>query len=148
MSCVASIFKETKGISYEIIVADNNSKGGVKKILEKQYPEVIYLDMGYNAGFARGNNAGIRIAKGEYILLLNDDTIIQDNALAKALIYLKEVEKNHDIGFMCIKLMNDDRTLQKTTHQEFTRFEEIALPSPLSIILNRERKKTDKKKFL
>jgi hypothetical protein len=65
----------------EIIVIDNDSNDGVEERLKIHYPKVQFLQMGYNAGFARANNAGIRIASGDAVLLLNSDTIVLDNAI-------------------------------------------------------------------
>jgi len=67
----------------EIIIVDNGSDDNVEEILLKQYSSVKFLQMGYNAGFARANNAGIKIAKGDIVLLLNSDTIILNDAINK-----------------------------------------------------------------
>ena len=143
LDCIDSIYRETNGISFEVIVTDNNSNTNIKDTLANRFPKVRYHDMGYNAGFARANNAGTRISKGDYVLLLNDDTLIQDNAIAKALNHLKKIEKTIDLGFLCIKLMNDDRSLQLSSHQDFISYKEIALPSVLDIIFNRQKEKTN-----
>ncbi len=81
--CLNSIFKfDTEQL--EIIVVDNQSDDGCEKMLADKFPTVKFIQMGYNAGFARANNAAIRIATGEAILLLNSDTIVLDNALNKS----------------------------------------------------------------
>jgi len=69
----------------EWIVVDNDSKDNSEQALSEAFPFIQYVQMGYNAGFARANNAGIRIAKGENILLLNPDTLILPNAIEKCL---------------------------------------------------------------
>jgi GT2 family glycosyltransferase len=85
LDCLASIYKHRHN-HLEVIVVDNNSEDGAGEILKNKYPAVIFHQMGYNAGFARANNEGIKIAKGEVVLLLNSDTIIKANYVLRALI--------------------------------------------------------------
>ena len=63
MDCIESIVQQTIPGSYEIIVVDNDSRDGAKEKILSKYKEVQWVEMGYNAGFARANNAGMRIAK-------------------------------------------------------------------------------------
>ena len=69
----------------EWIIVDNDSKDNSQQLLSEGFPFIQYIQMGYNAGFARANNAGIRIAKGEQVLLLNPDTLIKPGAIEKCL---------------------------------------------------------------
>ena len=85
LDCVESIYQETKRHTFEIIVVDNFSGDQSEEIIRKAYPQVIWIPMSYNAGFARANNAGIRAATGEHVLILNTDTLIRDGALDKAI---------------------------------------------------------------
>ena len=70
---------------FEWIIVDNQSNDNSKEFLTSKYPAITWIDMGYNAGFSRANNAGIKIAKGEIVLLLNPDTIILNDAIAQCL---------------------------------------------------------------
>ena len=89
LDCIESIYKyDISGV--EIIIVDNDSKDGLEKKLHKIYPNMVFINMGYNAGFARANNAGIKIAKGENILLLNSDTINLQDAVNKCDRMLRE----------------------------------------------------------
>ena len=109
LDCLESIYQQTNHYHFEIILVDNDSKDDCKEIVLQQYPSVIFLPMEYNAGFARGNNAGIKIAKGEYILLLNTDTIILDGAIDKSITLLK----NHPEAVGCgVQLLNTDGSAQ------------------------------------
>jgi GT2 family glycosyltransferase len=74
VECIKTIKQFTTQVSYEVIVVDNASKGDDEAYIKSFFPETIWLSMNYNAGFARANNAGMRIAKGKYLLLLNSDT--------------------------------------------------------------------------
>jgi len=71
--------------SFEWIIVDNNSATNEKDVLISKFPFIKWIDMGYNAGFARANNAGILEAKGEVILLLNPDTIVIDDCINECL---------------------------------------------------------------
>src|ERR1051325_12229240 len=80
-NCLKSIFDQTRGIQFEVIVSDNGSTDGSIACIRENFPKVRILENGSNLGFAKGNNAGIRVAKGEYILILNPDTIMRDAAI-------------------------------------------------------------------
>ncbi len=82
--CLHSIFEQTKDIAFEIILVDNSADDGLVEKVKHDFPLVQAIDMGYNAGFARANNAGIEIAKGDAVLLLNTDTIIKENAISES----------------------------------------------------------------
>ena len=60
-----------EGLEYELIVVDNASRDNSRQIILEKFPGVKWIDMGYNAGFARANNAGMKLASGEVLLLLN-----------------------------------------------------------------------------
>jgi GT2 family glycosyltransferase len=109
VDCVQSIYNETKQISFEIIIADNASGDNSKTIVLDKFPLVKWIPLDYNAGFARGNNAAIKVANGELILLLNTDTIILENALDKAVALFKQ-EKN--IAACGVQLLNTDGSNQ------------------------------------
>ncbi len=74
VECIKTIEQFTAKVSYEIIVVDNASKGDDEGFIKAHFPPTRWLSMNYNAGFARANNAGMKIAKGKYLLLLNSDT--------------------------------------------------------------------------
>lgn len=109
LECVESICREMHQYSYEIIVVDNDSQDDCKERLGTIYPAVRWLQTGYNAGFARANNAGIRIANGEYVLILNADTIILDGAIDKSISLLKQEQDAVGCG---VQLLNTDGSTQ------------------------------------
>ena len=86
--CVRSIFAQTKAVSVEVIVVDNNSQDNSQAVVTGEFPTVKWLNMGFNAGFAKANNAGMRVAKGENLVLLNSDTLLIDDLLAKVRAHL------------------------------------------------------------
>lgn len=65
----------------EWIIVDNSSNTGDKKLITTAFPMVQWVDMGYNAGFARANNQGIELSKGQLVLLLNPDTLLKPGVL-------------------------------------------------------------------
>ncbi|MEO7265994.1 MAG: glycosyltransferase family 2 protein [Ferruginibacter sp.] len=80
MDCIASLYRFSIA-DMEIIVVDNDSRDGIEVQLLQLYPAVTFIQTGYNSGFARANNAGIKESRGEVVLLLNSDTVIQENAV-------------------------------------------------------------------
>ena len=109
LDCLESIYKQTNQYSFEIILVDNDSKDDCKEIVLQHYPSVIFLSMDYNAGFAMANNTGIQIAKGEFFLLLNTDTIILDGAIDKSISMLKNYPQAVGCG---VQLLNTDGSTQ------------------------------------
>ncbi|MEO5782579.1 MAG: glycosyltransferase family 2 protein [Ginsengibacter sp.] len=109
LNCIQSIYKETTRHSFEIIVVDNNSGDDSESKILTAYPNVKWIQSGYNAGFARANNIGIRASKGEYILILNADTIILENALDKIIDLFKSKADAVACG---VQLLNPDGTNQ------------------------------------
>ena len=80
-NCINSILKLECDLRYEIIVVDNNSKDDSIEYLQNKFPNITIFDSGKNLGFAFGNNMGVKVSHGKYLLFLNNDTIIFDNIL-------------------------------------------------------------------
>ncbi|MDD5008629.1 MAG: glycosyltransferase family 2 protein [Candidatus Omnitrophica bacterium] len=106
--CIDSIHKATKRISYEIIVADNDSKDGSQEMIASEYKDVILIKNNKNLGFNRANNQAIKESKGDYILILNPDTIVLDDATEKMVKYMRE---NPQAAALGCKILNGDGTL-------------------------------------
>src|SRR5688572_24806026 len=83
LACIQSVIDQTKQVSYEIIVVDNQSKDGSAGAIAKAYPNIKLIIPEQNLGFAGGNNLAATHATGEYLLLLNPDTVILDGAIDK-----------------------------------------------------------------
>ncbi|HCI56143.1 MAG TPA: hypothetical protein DFI01_09520 [Bacteroidales bacterium] len=79
--CLNSVEKAAKDIPSEIIVIDNNSSDDSCSMVNTLYPNIRLIRNSYNEGFARACNQGLRLAKGEFVLLLNPDTLIDENSL-------------------------------------------------------------------
>ena len=98
LDCLRSIYRYTKDISYEVIVIDNSFVKEKNKDVLNEFPTTIWKDLGYNAGFSIANNEGIHLANGEFILFLNADTLLMDESIEKALIYLQSNSQNIAVG--------------------------------------------------
>lgn len=107
--CINSINDNTKSIKYEIIVVDNDSpnKGYLDLVEKQENVKLIYSKE--NLGFSKGNNLGVNEAQGEYILCLNPDTIILNDAITKSFQFIK---KQHGDNLVGVRLLNKDGTLQ------------------------------------
>lgn len=108
--CISSIYSSTWRDKFEVIVVDNNSSDGSVEMIREKYPEVKIIENKDNKLFAIANNQGAKIARGEYLLLLNSDTIVYDDNLQKMMNFLDGCEEN----VICIgpKILNTDKSLQ------------------------------------
>ncbi len=98
-----SIQKSDCNFEYEIIVVDNNSADGSVPYLQNKYPEVLFIANKKNLGFSAANNQGITRAKGEYILLLNPDTLLRQDSLSKCIDYM---DAHADTGAVGVKMID------------------------------------------
>lgn len=108
--CIESIKKNTRKISYEIIVIDNNSKDGCIEILSHQHSDVKMIANPENSGFSKANNIAAVISKGRYILYLNPDTVVYEETLDKMVKYMEE---HPDVGIAGCRVENPDGTMQR-----------------------------------
>lgn len=89
LDCLESVFKETSNINIEVIVLDNGSQDGSADVILRCMPNVHLIVSKENLGFAQGNNLAAQNAKGEYILLLNPDTVVIDRAVERLFAFAK-----------------------------------------------------------
>ena len=91
INCLKSIEKTIAGYTYETFVVDNNSSDGSAEEAEKQFGNRIQLIRNSeNMGFARANNQAIKISKGKYVVLLNSDTVLKENAISGLVSFLDQ----------------------------------------------------------
>lgn len=81
LRCIESIYRHTRGISFEVIVAENGSSDGSMQAIKEAYPSVVLIDNGHNLGFGKANNIALKKASGKYIFYLNSDAYINNNAV-------------------------------------------------------------------
>lgn len=90
ISAINSVIEKTQNINFEIFVVDNNSQDGSIEEIEKQFPDINVIKNKSNIGFGAANNLAIKQAKGKYILCLNTDTVLMNNALRIMFDYMEE----------------------------------------------------------
>jgi GT2 family glycosyltransferase len=95
--------KGEKGIDVEVWVVDNNSVDGSIEMLKEKFPEVKLIENKKNAGFSVANNQAIKQSNGEYVLLLNPDTIVEEETFAKTIAFMDE---HPDAGALGVKMID------------------------------------------
>src|SRR5690606_2746937 len=101
--CVKSVQKAIENINGEIIVVDNASTDGSKEMMQNIFPNVTYLYQTKNSGFPKGNNIGVDRAKGEFICILNPDTIVAEDTFE---ILFKEYQTLKNPGILGCRLID------------------------------------------
>jgi len=112
---IRSIYQYSNGFSFEIIVVDNDSRDGSVEMLQQKFQDKIneqslkIIANDFNAGFAKANNQGLKIATGDYILFMNPDMELIENSFATLLDFY---EKTPNIGLLTCRLLYSDKTTQ------------------------------------
>jgi len=101
--CLLSVRKAIQNIDAEVFVVDNNSVDGSVAMVRERFPEVNLIANQENTGFSRANNQAIRLAGGEYILLLNPDTIVEEDTFDKIIRFMDE---HPDAGGLGVKMVD------------------------------------------
>jgi GT2 family glycosyltransferase len=101
--CLHSVYKASKGIETEIFVVDNNSVDGSAQLIREKFPELNFIANKENVGFSRANNQAIKKAKGKYILLLNPDTVVEEDTFSKVIDFM---ENHPDAGGLGVKMID------------------------------------------
>lgn len=102
-NCLCSILSSDIAREIEIIVVDNDSKDGSCDMLDKDFPKIEYIKNSKNVGFGKANNQGVALAQGDYILILNPDTMLTETTLSEM---LRFSEKQHDFGAAGVQFMD------------------------------------------
>ncbi|MCX6149376.1 MAG: glycosyltransferase [Ignavibacteriales bacterium] len=113
---LGSIHKSAKNIATEIIVVDNSSDDGSVESIKEKFPDVKLIANKENVGFGVANNQGLKIAKGRLILLLNPDTIVQEDTFQKLIEFFNNTP---DAGLAGCKIINSDGSLQLACRRSF-----------------------------
>ncbi|NQU84806.1 MAG: glycosyltransferase family 2 protein, partial [Mariniphaga sp.] len=101
--CLHSVQKAIKNIPAEIFVVDNNSVDGSCNLVKEKFPDVILIENKENFGFSYANNQAIKISEGEFVLLLNPDTVVEENTFEEVLAFM---EKTPDAGGLGVKMID------------------------------------------
>ena len=103
--CLESVRRASQGLQVEVFVVDNLSTDGSVEYLRERFPEVTFIANKENVGFARANNQAIRLSKGEYVLLLNPDTIVGEDTLARCVTFM---DAHPEAGGAGVHMLNID----------------------------------------
>jgi len=125
IECLSSVYDQTSGVEFEIIMVDNNSQDESVREVQTLFPKVKVIINEANQGFAIANNQALRIMRGEYALLLNPDTVTLDNAFGKMINFMK---KHDEVGILCPKIFKPDGSLQRAAYPP---------PSTMNFILSK-----------
>ncbi|MES2566416.1 MAG: glycosyltransferase [Bacteroidota bacterium] len=101
--CLFSVFKASESFQCEVFVVDNNSVDGSVTLITEKFPQVNLIVNKTNTGFSVANNQALRLAKGEYILLLNPDTVVQEDTFLKILTFM---DAHPDAGGLGVKMLD------------------------------------------
>jgi len=121
--CLESIYDHTSGFEFETIVIDNNSQDDSVAMIKTEFPTVILIQNKKNLGYPAAVNQGINIARGSYILLMNSDVLILDNAIGVLLNYARQKPDAAAVG---CRILNPDSSLQQSC---------LMYPSILNLLL-------------
>lgn len=105
--CLDSVFRALDGIDGDVFVVDNNSQDGSVEYLRSRFPQVHYIENPANTGFASANNMALRLIRSEYVLLLNPDTIISEDTLARC---VSTLDADPTIGACGVRMLNQNGT--------------------------------------
>ncbi len=101
--CLISVFKSARSIDVEVFVVDNASADGSCQMVRQRFPSVILIENKINSGFSVANNQAIRIARGEFILLLNPDTVVEEDTFEKCIHFMAS---HPEAGGMAVKMID------------------------------------------
>jgi GT2 family glycosyltransferase len=101
--CIKSVQMACANIDAEVIVVDNNSNDGSVQLMQEKFPDILLIDNKENLGFSKANNQAIKIAKGEFVLLLNPDTVVQEDTFEKCISFARE---NQSCGTLGVKMID------------------------------------------
>ncbi|MCB0762150.1 MAG: glycosyltransferase [Flavobacteriales bacterium] len=101
--CLQSVHRAGQGIDMEVFVVDNNSVDGSVEMVESRFPWVKLMANKENVGFSRANNQAMRVSTGEYILLLNPDTVVQEETFSKCIAHM---DAHPEAGGLGLKMVD------------------------------------------
>ena len=103
--CLASLRQHVRDLTFEVIVVDNASKDDSVQMVRSKYPEVLLIANEANNGFCRGNNQGLEVARGEFVVLLNPDTEVYPGAMETLVAFLRD---HSDVGVVGPMLLSPE----------------------------------------
>ncbi len=124
LQSLRTLYEHAPACEFEVLLIDNDSSDDSVEHIKKEFPQVMLVENDDNLGFGKANNQGMRMAKGEYIFLLNSDVIVLEGGVQKLVDYL---DTHPDATMVGPRLLNEDRTFQLACRR--------SLPNPLNSFL-------------
>lgn len=138
IKCIESVIKTVNNVNYEIIVIDNDSPNESYKSIKERFNDIItVIKNKSNEGFGAANNLGVRHSNGEYILFLNPDIIVVEDAIERM---LTKIKSDTEIGLVSGKLLNDDYTIQYSCRRVLPIGKFLVSRTPMSIVVCKSTK--------
>lgn len=117
INCLDSVYEShLQGIDYEVIVVDNASEDGSIEAVEAHFPQAVIIRNDENLGFSKANNIGIMHSRGDYILLLNSDTIVEQETLKMSLSF---IQARPQVGALGCKVVLENGELDAACKRSF-----------------------------
>lgn len=111
--CLDSVYACAPSDLFEVLVVDNASSDGSAAMVKERFPQARLIESEKNVGFAQGNNLAVPLCSGEYVLLLNPDTVVKPQALDELVRFM---DAHSEAGAAGSRLLNPDETLQPSCH--------------------------------
>lgn len=111
LRCINSIYENTRGITFEVIIIDNKSRDGSAAAIREKFPRAKVISSEINGGFGYGNNRGFEICEGRHVLVLNPDTEVHSNTISKCMEYM---DANQRVGVLGCRVVYSDGQQQST----------------------------------
>jgi GT2 family glycosyltransferase len=134
--CLRSVYDTTPDLDFEVIVVDNGSTDGSQEMVRQEFPGVGLIVNTENRGFAKANNQAIRRSRGRYVLLLNSDAFVRENAIEHTIAFM---DGHPEAGMAGCKLLFEDGRLQPSCYAFPTLFTEFLIAVGLDRLLPRSR---------
>ncbi|HEY0261554.1 MAG TPA: glycosyltransferase [Chitinophagales bacterium] len=103
LQCLRSVYAAARNVSVEVFVVDNVSKDGSAEAVQAEFPEVKWIQNTENVGFSKANNQAMKIAQGEYVLILNPDTVVAEDSFSTCIAFM---EKHADAGALGARMID------------------------------------------
>src|SRR6185369_8761783 len=101
--CLHSVLKACEGVAAEVFVVDNNSVDSSGEMVKQKFPGVLLISNTSNVGFSKANNQAIVQSRGEYVLLLNPDTVVEEDTFRKIILFMDE---HPEAGGLGVKMLD------------------------------------------
>lgn len=103
LQCLRSVYAASRNLSVEVFVVDNVSSDGSAEAVQAEFPQVNWIQNSENVGFSKANNQAMEIAQGEYVLILNPDTVVAENSFEKCISFM---ENHADAGALGVRMID------------------------------------------